>query len=314
MGSYLGSNMAYGMFEKQNLMPDGITKEFVLNFKVGSSSSILVISNVGGLTKILEPNYEYTISDGGTKIVFVNAPEDVSGVEERLYIIYLGKQLSVPARLDRSPLLVQKTITHQDNLFEITVTDIEVLTQSGTIVFKNGIQQRYGFDFTLDDNKVNFINSLSIDDAIDVYVFGGVERLSETQLNDESITPNKLNLTYGNYSLLFSDIITQDEMTNSASILKSQKQLLGKTVKIKLKFSINLGGVADNKIRVKLPVPNNGDNMILSSTTISTNTSFESGIVRWGGKDYVDIYRQFGVNYLLNETYIIETVIEYEKE
>jgi hypothetical protein len=145
-------------------------------------------------------------------------------------------------------------------------------------------------------------------------VFGGVERLSETQLNDESITPNKLNLTYGNYSLLFSDIITQDEMTNSASILKSQKQLLGKTVKIKLKFSINLGGVADNKIRVKLPVPNNGDNMILSSTTISTNTSFESGIVRWGGKDYVDIYRQFGVNYLLNETYIIETVIEYEKE
>jgi hypothetical protein len=103
-------------------------------------------------------------------------------------------------------------------------------------------------------------------------------------------------------------------MNISSSTIEQKKYYdSGNIIKLKLKFDVTMSGVADNKIRISLPISNNGDTNITATTTISNDESFESGIIRWGGVDHLDIYRQFGVNYQLGTTYTIETTIEYEK-
>lgn len=87
MGKYIGRENPYGLFETQVLTGmNGVLTTFNLNFKVSSEASILVI-NAGN---VLQPGIEYTLSDGGTKIVFNPAP--ASGFP--LYITYLGRELS----------------------------------------------------------------------------------------------------------------------------------------------------------------------------------------------------------------------------
>ena len=323
MGQYLGRENTYGIFEKQNIVGDNSTKDFVLDFKVGSASSILVISTAAGISKILEPNYDYSITDGGKKISFISPPiavDDSNSFDERTYIVYLGKQLAVPARPDRSPLLIQHTATNGQT--ELTIPNI-ILTEHGTIIFKNKEMLRFGNDFTIDNinHKIAF-TELNTNDLIDVYIFGGIERLTLNDIEDQTIstakiinkqiTPNKLNLSYNTTHIL--DIMGLAGMNVNIISKECKYQDLGNIIKLKAKFIVSLTGIADNKIRISIPYDNNGDTNITSTTTITTNESFESGIVRWGGVKHLDIYRQFGVNYNLNDEYTIETTIEYEKE
>lgn len=327
MGQYLGRENSYGVFEKQNIIGDGITTEFVLDFTVGSASSILVVVVSNNTTKILEPNFDYAISDGGKKIVFVTAPEAVDLMdsdEERVFIIFLGKQLAVPANPGRSPLLVQTEVA-VDLQTEFVVSSDVVLTEHGLIVFKNKQLQRFVDDFTIVDNKVVFNVGLSIGDLLDFYVFGGIERLTLNLVDDDSIstqkiadkqvTVNKLNIAYNqDYSTTIQVETVSGMNVDSVDVQQAVYQELGDSlVKIKLKLVVALSGIADNKIRISLPKPNNGNTAMESSTTISTDAAFESGIVKWGGENSIDIYRQFAVNYSVPETYTIETVVEYEQ-
>ena len=83
--AYIGREPSYGLFEKQVLVPSGAETLFSLDFSVGASSSLLVVD--GGSVK--NPEVDYTIVEGGTKIQLSSPPTDA-------YIVYLGKQLIYP--------------------------------------------------------------------------------------------------------------------------------------------------------------------------------------------------------------------------
>jgi len=64
--SYVGRPPEYGGYEKQDITTDGSTTTFVLNYSVGSESSLLV--SVAGVNQ--QPGTAYTLSGGGANIVF----------------------------------------------------------------------------------------------------------------------------------------------------------------------------------------------------------------------------------------------------
>ena len=80
--AYIGRPPSYGAFEKQTLTADGSTTTFALTYTVGSSSSLSV--SVAGV--IQEPETSYSLSEGGTNIVFASAPAS----SDTVYIVFLG--------------------------------------------------------------------------------------------------------------------------------------------------------------------------------------------------------------------------------
>jgi len=87
MGRYIGTSPTYGAFEKQLLIPDGVTNTFLLTYQVGSEGSLLVV--YGGVVQ--EPQDSYSLAGGGTHIEFSFIPD----VGQDLFIVYLGKELQV---------------------------------------------------------------------------------------------------------------------------------------------------------------------------------------------------------------------------
>ena len=107
--AYIAREPSYGAFERQSLTADGSTTTFTLNYTVGSSSSILV--SVAGVVQ--DPEGAYSVTNGGTQIVFTAAP--ASG--DTVYVIFLG------LALDSSNLLSTGTITSQTELAETRADD-----------------------------------------------------------------------------------------------------------------------------------------------------------------------------------------------
>ena len=83
--AYIGAKPVNGFFEKQQLTTDGSTTTFALNTTIGSTSAILVVKD--GVVQ--EPEEAYTLSGGGTSIVFASAP---SGSADT-YIHFLGQAI-----------------------------------------------------------------------------------------------------------------------------------------------------------------------------------------------------------------------------
>ena len=107
--AYIAREPSYGAFERQSLTADGSTTTFTLNYTVGSSSSILV--SVAGVVQ--DPEGAYSVTNGGTQILFTAAP--ASG--DTVYVIFLG------IALDSSNLLSTGTITSQTELAETRADD-----------------------------------------------------------------------------------------------------------------------------------------------------------------------------------------------
>ena len=83
--AYIGANPVNGFFEKQQLTTDGSTTTFTLQTTIGSTSAILVVKD--GVVQ--EPEEAYTLSGGGTSIVFASAP----GGATDTYIHFLGQAI-----------------------------------------------------------------------------------------------------------------------------------------------------------------------------------------------------------------------------
>ena len=83
--AYIGANPVNGFFEKQQLSTDGSTTTFALNTTIGSTSAILVVKD--GVVQ--EPEEAYTLSGGGTSIVFASAP----GGATDTYVHFLGQAI-----------------------------------------------------------------------------------------------------------------------------------------------------------------------------------------------------------------------------
>jgi len=80
--AYIGRQPSYGAHERQDITGDGSTTTFSLTYTIGSTASILVSQ----AAVIQQPGSGYTITNGGTQIVFASAP----GSSETTFIIFLG--------------------------------------------------------------------------------------------------------------------------------------------------------------------------------------------------------------------------------
>lgn len=311
MGKYLGRDVAYGAFDKQVIVPDGINSEFILTYQVGSVGSILV--NYGG--NIQEPGVDYGITNGGQRIQFSFTPQ----VGFSLYLIYMGKELLVPSLAGAYPTLVQAT---GDGVITDFVMPAGPLTPAGIIVFKDGVHQRFTDSVTFAANTVSFVVAPALSTKLDFYVFG-IERtdlvtvdplaITNDKIGPQAVTADKLNLLYTAYT---SALSTFGGMTiNSFVISESEYIDQGRCIKLRFQATVILGGTPDNKIRLLLPIANNGSTLVTGSVTLSSPTTLETGIIRWGSVDHFDIHRQFGVNYETNPTeWTVEVDMEYESE
>ena len=130
--AYIGRQPSYGAFEKQSLTADSSTVTFSLNYTVGSASSIMV--SVAGVLQ--EPDTGYSLSGGGTSIVFSAAP--TSG--DSVFIIYLGLARDVAQFLNTGivtghsalttgiqggPIL--GTLTAEENTLKTIETNIDII-------------------------------------------------------------------------------------------------------------------------------------------------------------------------------------------
>ena len=80
--AYIGKAPVNGFHTKQSLTGDGSTTSFALSYTVADPSSLIV--SVGGVLQ--EPGVAYTLSGGGTNIVFTGAPSSTDTV----YVHFLG--------------------------------------------------------------------------------------------------------------------------------------------------------------------------------------------------------------------------------
>ena len=87
LDTYIGREPTIGDLEKQTITGDNSTTTFTLDFAVGDTAHILVISN--GV--VLTPGTAYSLNGTGTQITFSVAPSS----SQSHHILFLGKQLQV---------------------------------------------------------------------------------------------------------------------------------------------------------------------------------------------------------------------------
>ena len=87
LDTYIGREPTFGDLEKQTITGDNSTTVFNLDFAVGDTAHILVISN--GV--VLTPGTAYSLNGTGTQITYAVAPSS----SQSHHILYLGKQLAV---------------------------------------------------------------------------------------------------------------------------------------------------------------------------------------------------------------------------
>lgn len=178
---YIGREPTYGVFEKQVLTPDSSTTTFVLTYAVGSANSLLVVYS--GVVQ--EPQVAYSISGGGANITFSEAP----ATGATLYIIYLGKQVSVPRTAGQET--TTQSFTGDGTTTSFTLTDPPVVP-AGIMVFVDGILQKLNTHFTSSGSTIAFSPAPDSGSEIDVYTLVK-EKVSIDTVADGAITRAKLN-------------------------------------------------------------------------------------------------------------------------
>ena len=194
--AYIGRTPEYGAFESQNLTADSSTTTFTLNYSVGSTASIIV--SVAGVVQ--QPNTGYSISGGGTSLVFSAAPT----TGETIFILFLGLIRDVGQFLNSGIITAQTseaTVADGDEIliydtsasalrrmtkanFSPTVT-LSYVNRTGTgdgstraftvtsgcavadvLVFINGVAQAATSDYTISGTTLTFAVAPIAADAI----------------------------------------------------------------------------------------------------------------------------------------------------
>lgn len=186
MPRYIGKDQPYGIFEKQVLGPfNGIAQEFILLYRVAQSTSILTVRN--GI--IQEPNVDYTLNDGGRNILFSFIPN----IGDEIFLIYLGRELAVAQNPGNIPYRFRATGNGAATTFVLFGATDPAIPEQALIVFDNGVEQKFGIDFTLDltGKQVIFTTPPAPGNILDFYVHG-VERTDLVTVDDYAITSRKL--------------------------------------------------------------------------------------------------------------------------
>jgi len=177
----LGRQQTVGVIDKQSLTTDGSTVEFTLSYQVGSVNSMLIIKN----NTVLEPGpgADFTISEGGKKVVFSSAP----GGADSVFIIFLGKELQVARSSGLEP--AYETAVGDGVTTDFTLTN-GPLVQESLIIFVDKTLQRLTDDFTLSGSTVSFVSPPASSADIDFYIHG-IERVDTNVLDSWSVDATK---------------------------------------------------------------------------------------------------------------------------
>ena len=315
MPRFIGEDSSYGLFEKVDLIPDGVSNTFSLPFPASDANSILVVY----MNAVQQPNVDYSLS-GSREIVFdfIPAGPPLPG-EKPLYILFLGRQLSVPATLGNKPHY--ETYVGDGSVGPYPVSVTPPIFEDALIVFKNTTLQRINVDYTLDNttNEITFVSPVLATDNLDIHVFG-LERndlltvddgsITTAKLADGAVTAEKMNLVPTPYS---PSLVTFGGMNISVEDIHEAEFIpQGVETSLRLHFTVTLTGSEDNKIRVDLPINLASSTVNLAGdVTLVSNTSMENGIIRWGSVSAIDIYRQHGVNYTTEE-WTVELKLDYK--
>lgn len=124
MGKYIGQETAYGVFEKQ-LIDTASSGPYELMYRVVDTSSIIVVCD----RILLEPDSDYELAQVGiaTQLVLNVDLSDLDGNpnnDTRLYVIYLGKTVSVPVPIS--------TPTSMNSLSDVSIS---VATQGQGLIY-----------------------------------------------------------------------------------------------------------------------------------------------------------------------------------
>jgi hypothetical protein len=313
MAKYIGQDHTYGVFEKQEIeVINPAETEYQLIYKVPSSMAIQVV--IAGL--LLEPNVDYTIGNSGMSIIFNTAPL------VDFYIVFLGKELTVPVSLGLRPIHVSTVGDGIQTVFPVPTT--YTLVPASVVVFNNGDQKRYANDWDIiNGNEIEFVSAPS--GNIDIYVFG-IERTDTVTVDDGSITTNKLAdrcVTPDKTLFLFEDYAADftlqtfgsmgNNFVKATDLYEAEFIDFGGYIKLNAHFKVELTGTPDNKIRISLPLGKTIASTVnlAGSVNLSTATYMETGILKWGANDSLDIYRQLGTNYTI-DTWDVEIKLEYK--
>ena len=173
--AYIGRTPAYGAFEKQTLTADSSTTTFALNFTVGSSSSVLV--SVAGV--IQEPEVGYSLSGGGTNIVFSTAP--TSG--DTVFVVFLGLARDVDNIANTG------TITNKTELAEQRADDdLFLIYDSSEGVLKKIQASNVASDLDIDNTTALAEEPASGDKFIIYDATAGANRAVEYQYINPTLT------------------------------------------------------------------------------------------------------------------------------
>lgn len=185
MGRYIGAGVQYGIFEKQVLTPDGVENTFSLLYRAASANALLV--SIDGI--LSEPGIDFVLDNGGQTIVFTSVPL----ITSRIYIIYLGKELSTPAAIGRSPIHISATGNGIIDTFTLAAPG--PIVQNALLVFADGVLLHPNIDWTLavSGYDVEFTVPPANLSKIDFYI-NGIERSDLASIPDHSITSQKLEL------------------------------------------------------------------------------------------------------------------------
>lgn len=301
--SFATSGNPYGQFEKQTLTPDNVTDTFLLNYRPGSSGALLVV--YGGVVQ--EPGSSYSIIDGGQRIRFSFVP--VAG--ELLYILFLGRELSVPSISGNYPI---HDIATGDGVLR-TFTLSAIPAEAALMVYLDGSLQLFSEDWTLSGNKVTFVTAPPANARLDFYIHG-VEILETPAMPDSSVDVSKLKLNYLSYATTGFGVLTFNGMriaNNSLSISTAKYVKIGNLIKLRVKFSATFTDTPDKTVRFTLPSTiTSGPDFVSGSAVLSTSSSVELGILRWGAVNAIDVVRANGVEYEIGKEWTFEIVFEYE--
>ena len=194
---YIGREPSFGAFEKQTLTADSSTTTFTLNFVAGSSSSLMV--SVAGVLQ--EPEVGYTLSGGGTSIVFSAAPT----TGDTIFVVFLGLSRDVGQFLNTGIITNQTELSEQradDDLlllFDTSAGSLKKIQASnvapslthvsrtatgdgstvafnvtnGTavanvLVFINGVVQRPTTDYSISGTTLTFGTAPAASDRVDI--------------------------------------------------------------------------------------------------------------------------------------------------
>jgi hypothetical protein len=318
---YIGRNNIYGVFEKQVLDIQVGINEYYLSWQAGSASSLLVVTN----GQILEPGVDYNLVLDGKTVIFTTVPNPLV----RTYVVYLGRELTVPRTLGIEPRLERFVGTSSDQDFTLSIGPVN---SDSIIVFVDGVQKKNVDDFTITGTLLHFIIAPSLSSDISVYIHG-VERFDSGLLTDDCILPQHIHddavitskiadgaVSWQKLSFVWVPWVPVLETFGGMTIVSSSIDKAvymrqdDKHIKIKLDFTCVFGGTVDNRVRYSLPLSPTEDEICPAAINLSTLGFLESGIQMWGGQANFDIQRQNGINYTLGESWRFKIRAEYDIE